>query len=147
MSNSFVTPLTVAHQAPLSMGFPRQEIPEWVAIYSRGSSQPRDQTQVSCISLIFTIVPPPEHLQIEAHFILMLLLFPFYIHYLILIFKYMYKGVILSMNLKRRILKILIKRGWSYLTVWRTTLKPLRAGTSAALCHCFLPCAWQEPGI
>lgn len=36
----------------------------------------------------------------------------------------MYKGVILSMNLKRRILKILIKRGWSYLTVWRTTLKP-----------------------
>ena len=25
MSNSFVTPWTVAHQAPLSMGFPRQE--------------------------------------------------------------------------------------------------------------------------
>ena len=25
MSNSFVTPLTVAHQAPLSMGFSRQE--------------------------------------------------------------------------------------------------------------------------
>jgi len=25
MSNSFATPWTVAHQAPLSMGFPRQE--------------------------------------------------------------------------------------------------------------------------
>ena len=25
MSNSFVTPWTVAHQAPLSMGFPRKE--------------------------------------------------------------------------------------------------------------------------
>ena len=25
MSNSFVNPWTVAHQAPLSMGFPRQE--------------------------------------------------------------------------------------------------------------------------
>ena len=25
MSNSFVSPWTVAHQAPLSMGFPRQE--------------------------------------------------------------------------------------------------------------------------
>ena len=25
MSDSFVTPWTVAHQAPLSMGFPRQE--------------------------------------------------------------------------------------------------------------------------
>ena len=25
MSNSFVTPWTIAHQAPLSMGFPRQE--------------------------------------------------------------------------------------------------------------------------
>ena len=25
MSNSFATPWTIAHQAPLSMGFPRQE--------------------------------------------------------------------------------------------------------------------------
>ena len=30
VSDSFVTPWTVAHQAPLSMGFPRQEILEWV---------------------------------------------------------------------------------------------------------------------
>ena len=28
----FVMPWTIAHQAPLSVGFPRQEILEWVAI-------------------------------------------------------------------------------------------------------------------
>ena len=38
-----------AHQAPLSMGFSRQGILEWVAIsFSRGSSRPRVQTQVPC---------------------------------------------------------------------------------------------------
>ena len=42
---------TVVCQAPLSMGFPR--ILEWVAISSsRGSSWPRDQTHVSCVSCI-----------------------------------------------------------------------------------------------
>ena len=41
-----VTPWTVAHQAPLSMGFSRQEcIP-----FSSGHSWPRDQPQVSCIA-------------------------------------------------------------------------------------------------
>ena len=50
----FETPWTVACQAPLSMGFPRQEysqarILEWVVIsFFRGSSQPRDQTRVAC---------------------------------------------------------------------------------------------------
>ena len=44
----FETPWIVAHQMPLSMGFPRQRILEWVAMLSfRGSSKPRDQTQVS----------------------------------------------------------------------------------------------------
>ena len=44
----FVTPWTVDHQAPLSMGFSR--ILEWVAISSsRESSQPRDWTCISCI--------------------------------------------------------------------------------------------------
>ena len=41
-----------AHWAPLSMEFPRQEIPilEWTAIsFSRGSSWPRDWTHISCI--------------------------------------------------------------------------------------------------
>ena len=37
MSYSFVTPWTATHQAPLSIGFPRQEQLEWAAIsFSRG---------------------------------------------------------------------------------------------------------------
>ena len=41
----FVTPQNVVHQAPLSMGFSRQD---WVAISSsRGSSRPRDQNYIS----------------------------------------------------------------------------------------------------
>jgi len=45
----FVTPWTVAHQAPLSMGFPKQEYWSRVGAISffRGSSQPRDRTSVS----------------------------------------------------------------------------------------------------
>ena len=45
----FVTSWTATHQAPLSMGFSWQKYRrKWVAIsFSRGSSQPRDQTQVS----------------------------------------------------------------------------------------------------
>ena len=46
----FVTPWIVAYQAPPSMGFSRQEY--WNGLpfsFSRGSSQPRDQTQVSRI--------------------------------------------------------------------------------------------------
>ena len=47
----FVTPWTAACQAPLSMGFPHRKILEWVAMPSpMGSSQPRDQTQVSRIA-------------------------------------------------------------------------------------------------
>ena len=45
--------LYVAFQAPLSMGFSRQEYLEWVAVYSsRGSSWPRDQTQTSILGLL-----------------------------------------------------------------------------------------------
>ena len=45
----FVTPWTVAYQAPLSVGFSQKEL-EGVAIsFSRESSQLRDQTYVSCI--------------------------------------------------------------------------------------------------
>ena len=53
----FVTPWTVACQAPLSMGMLQARILEWVTMgTSRGSSQPRDQTQVSCIAgKFFTI--------------------------------------------------------------------------------------------
>ena len=39
----FATPWTVSHQAPLSIGFSRQDILKWAAIpSSKGSSQPRD---------------------------------------------------------------------------------------------------------
>ena len=52
-----VTPWTVAHQASLFMKF--MEL-EWVAMpFSRGSSQPRDQTQVSCMAgRVFATEPP-----------------------------------------------------------------------------------------
>jgi len=47
----FVTPWTEARQMPLSMGVLQARILEWVAMpSSRGSSQPRDQTQVPCIA-------------------------------------------------------------------------------------------------
>ena len=50
----FETPWTVARQAPLSMGFPRQEYwGGWDAIsfsFSRGSSQPRNRTGDSYIA-------------------------------------------------------------------------------------------------
>ena len=48
---TLVTPWTVARQAPLSMGILQAKILEWVAIsFSRGSSRPKNQTQVSCIA-------------------------------------------------------------------------------------------------
>ena len=47
----FATPWTVARQAPLSMGILQARMLEQVTMCtSRGSSQPRDQTQVSCIA-------------------------------------------------------------------------------------------------
>ena len=50
---SYPLPLwAVALQVPLSMGFPRQEYWEWVAMLSsRGSSQPRDWTLISRASV------------------------------------------------------------------------------------------------
>ena len=47
----FATPWTVARQAPLSMEILQARILEWVALPSfRGSSRPRDRTQVSQIA-------------------------------------------------------------------------------------------------
>ena len=44
-------PWTVSHQVPLSMGLLQAKILEWVAmLFSRGSSPPRDRTQVSHIA-------------------------------------------------------------------------------------------------
>ena len=47
-SGLFATLWTVAHQAPLSMGFSRQEYRDGLScLPSKGSSQPRDRTHVS----------------------------------------------------------------------------------------------------
>ena len=44
-------PMAVAHQAPPSMGILQARILEWVAMpSSRGSSQPKDRTEVSHIA-------------------------------------------------------------------------------------------------
>ena len=47
-----MTPWTVACQAPLSLRILQARILEWVAMPSRGSSQPRDRTLVSYVSCI-----------------------------------------------------------------------------------------------
>ena len=64
----FVTPWTVAHQAPLAMEILQARILEWVAMpSSRGSSQPRDQTQVSRVAgRFFTIWTTREALQAHS---------------------------------------------------------------------------------
>ena len=47
----FATPWTAASQTPLSIGILQARILEWAAMpSSRGSSQPRDGTQVSYIA-------------------------------------------------------------------------------------------------
>ena len=48
-SDPFATPWTTAHQAPLSMGFPRQEYSSGLPFLSPGPPRPRDQTHISCI--------------------------------------------------------------------------------------------------
>ena len=49
----FETPWTVAHQAPLSVGFPRQGYWSGLPLPSPGeSSHPRDRTHVFCVSCL-----------------------------------------------------------------------------------------------
>ena len=45
----FETPWTVAYQSPLTMGFSKQEYWSGLPVSTRGSSQPRNRTLVSCI--------------------------------------------------------------------------------------------------
>ena len=47
-----VTPWTVAHQAPPSMEFSRQELKQVAISFSRGSSRARDRTLESCVICI-----------------------------------------------------------------------------------------------
>ena len=69
-----VTPWTVAHQAPLSMGILHARILEWVAMpSSRGSPQPRGWTGVSCIAeRFFTIwaTRKPKNTGVSSLFLL-----------------------------------------------------------------------------
>ena len=66
MSDSFETPQTVAHQAPVSMGILQARILEWVAFsFSRGSSQPRDQTYCPALASQFFTTKPPG----KPHFV------------------------------------------------------------------------------
>ena len=51
MSDSFVIPMNCCLPGYSVYGISQARILEWVAIsYSKGSSQPRDQTYISCIS-------------------------------------------------------------------------------------------------
>ena len=60
LSDSYAMPWTAAHQAPLFMGILQARILEWVAMpSSRGSSQPRDQTQASTLQVDSLPSEPP----------------------------------------------------------------------------------------
>ena len=57
---TFCDPMDCTRQAPLSMGILQARILVWVAMLSpRGSSQPRDRTQVSCIEADSLPSEPP----------------------------------------------------------------------------------------
>ena len=63
VSRSFMSPWTIAHQAPLPMGFPRQKY--WNELpfpFSRGSFWPRDQTGILCTAGRFFTTEPPGKL-------------------------------------------------------------------------------------
>ena len=56
-----VTPWTAARQAPLSMGILQARILKWVAMRSsRGSSPPRDRTQLAALQAGALPSEPPE---------------------------------------------------------------------------------------
>ena len=64
---TLATPWTVAHQAPLSMGFPRQEY--WSGLPfppPGGSSWPRDWTCVSYVAGGFFTAEPPGKSRIDT---------------------------------------------------------------------------------
>ena len=48
--SDFASPWPIARQVPLSMGFPRQNTGVGCHFLLQGSSQPRDQTQLSCVA-------------------------------------------------------------------------------------------------
>ena len=63
-----VTPGTVAHQTSLSVGFFQARILEWVNIsFSRGSSQPKDQTGSPALQADSLASEPPEKLVSQGY--------------------------------------------------------------------------------
>ena len=109
----FATPWTIAYQAPPSMGFSRQEY--WSGLpfsFSRGSSWPRDQTQVSRIpdrhfnlwgtNLRIILTPIADsyflyniyHFQINYVLFYLLLVYPPPLKYKLLIEKCFFVGTI-----------------------------------------------------
>ena len=63
----FCDPMDYNYQAPLSMGFLRQECScRLPFIFSRGSSQPRNRTCISCITGRFFTTEPPGKPIIEG---------------------------------------------------------------------------------
>ena len=57
---TFVTAWNVAHRAPLSIGFSRQECWSGLPCSSPGVySRPRDPTHISCITGVFFTTEPP----------------------------------------------------------------------------------------
>ena len=56
----FVTPWTIAHQAPLSMGISRQEYWSGLPCPAPGDLLDKDRALVSCIAGRFFIAEPPE---------------------------------------------------------------------------------------
>ena len=72
----FATPWTVAHQAPLSMGFSRQEYQSGLPFPASGDPpQPGDQTHVLCLlhwqvdSLLLCHLSPKNPLHYKYHLI------------------------------------------------------------------------------
>ena len=66
MSDSFVTPWTVTHQAPLSMGFPRQEYWSGLPFTSPGDLpdpgiKPESLTSPALAGGFFTTEAPGKH--------------------------------------------------------------------------------------
>ena len=72
----FVTPWTVAHQAPLSMGIFQAGILAWVVIsYSKGFSRHRDRICISCVFWIGRhIFLPLRHLG-NSPYVLIIIIF------------------------------------------------------------------------
>ena len=64
---SFVTPWTVTHQAPLSMGISQARILEWIALsFSRGSSRHREKVPIAKKRELRQTNVPWYHLYVES---------------------------------------------------------------------------------